>query len=424
MRKKSLVAAVMLGAASLAACSGGDTDDAASGDGPVTITFWNGFTSADRPVLEGLVEEFNDSQDDYTVDMTIIPWDTMYQQLMPAYQAGEGPTLVAMDPARLPGYASRGVLAPMDDLYAPDGPLDPEVLPRASIDATVYEDTQYGAPMSAGAGMLYWNKTLFANAGLTEPPTTLEEMADYAAQITAIDPNDETKSVYGIALPDHESLSPWPVLLWAEGGGIYDDEGSRSLLAEPESVETMQYWADKIRNEHISPVGLSGADADALLLGGRAAMHIAGPWLSSGMVEAGIDYGVVPVPSGSEGQFSPAVSVNIHLDADASEAEKEASYAFLEYWNSTEVQQQWAVGTSYPPNRSDIPVEDLAENPTSVAFTEAVNPKFYQAGLLDFADLERNVVTPTFQRIFAGEGEVQDLLEQAAEQIDAQLGAS
>src|SRR5665647_245191 len=417
MRKSMVLSAVAAGSLLLTACAGSG-DDGGGASGPVTLTFWNGFTSSDRPVLEGLVEEFNNSQDDYVVEMTIQPWDTMYQKLMPAYQAGEGPTLVAMDPARLPGYASRGVLAPMDDLYGEDG-LDPEVLPQASLDATMYDGMQYGAPMSASAGMLYWNKTLFAQAGLTEPPTTLEEMADMAAQITSIDPSDETKSVYGIVLPDHDSLSPWPVFFWADGGGIYTEDSGSSTLDDPATIETMEYWADRIHNDKISPIGLSGGDADALLLAGRAAMHIGGPWLSSGMNEAGIDYGVVPVPAGKVEQVAPAVSVNIHLAEDATAEQKAGAYEFLKYWNTTEVQTDWAIGTSYPPNRSDVLEEDLAENPTSIAFMDAGNARFYQAGIADFADIEVNIIAPTIQRVLAGEGTVEDLFTAAAEQINA-----
>ncbi|ACQ79778.1 extracellular solute-binding protein family 1 [Beutenbergia cavernae DSM 12333] len=403
------------GALTLAACAsgGGDAGDDGGQAGPVEITFWNGFTSSDRPIVEQLVAEFNDSQDDYRVRMEIQPWDTMYSKLMPAYQAGEGPTLVAMDPARTPAYVERGVLAPVDDFYG-DGALDAATLPEASLEANMYDGVQYGVPMSAGAGMLYWNADIFAAAGIEGPPETWAELADVAVQLTEGDQ-------YGLPIADHEALSLWPTLFWADGGGIFTDDSSASLLGDDATVATMEFWTDLVQNEGISPAGLSGADADALMLAGSAAMHMTGPWLSSGLTEAGINWEVAPLPAGTSGQFSPAVIVNMHLDANATDAEREAARAFVTHWNSPEAQTTWAVGTSYPPNRTDIPASDLAENPTSAAFTEAIGPRFYQAGLLNFADLDANVVTPTIQRVLAGEGTAADLFPEAAEQLDSQI---
>jgi multiple sugar transport system substrate-binding protein len=415
----SLVAAAAL-VVGLAGCgSGGAGGDAGS---KTTLTFWNGYTSSDRQFVEELVSRFNESQDEYEVSMTISPWDTMYQKLMPAYQAGQGPTIVAMDAARAPGYIERGVLAPVDDAYGEDG-LDPETLPAASLESTTWDGEQYGVPFGATGSMLYYNKTLFAEAGIEEPPATIEEMGEIAARVTSIDPNDETKSTYGLALPTHESLSPWPVLFWAAGGGVYSEDNSESLLDSPETIAAMEYWANLVKEEQISPAGISGGDADGLLLSGRVAMEIAGPWLSAGLAEAGIDYGVVPVPEGPADQFSNAVSVNMHLDASASEQEIEGAYEFFKFWNSIESQTYWAVTTSYPPNRTDVPAEDIAENPTAAAFQQAVNPKFYQPALPEFAEIESNIIEPAYQRILGGQGEVADILTDAAAQMNEILTA-
>lgn len=408
----------------LAACSsgGGEPTSSSGGGSPsggsgevTTITFWNSYTSSDRPAVEELVRRFNDSQDQYQVDMTIQPNDVLSDTLLPAYNAGEGPTIVTIDASLVPAYVEQGVFQPVDDFY--DGAVSADVLPKASLDATTYDGKQWGVPFGATPTMLYWNKALFAAAGLDAAPTTMDEMADDAVALT-----DAGKGQYGIAIPDREAPSTWAVLLWSNGGGIVSEDRSHSTFGDPESVEAVTRWSGLMRDQGISPIGMNGVEGDTLFGAGKAAMLINGPWASTGFKEAGIDFGIAPVPAGSATQTSVAISTNVHLNAKATDAEKAAAYAFLEFWNSVESQTYWAVQTGYPPNRSDVDPATLAENPTAQAYAAKTNSQFYLGGLAKYAQIDSDVVIPTIQRITNGEGDPAQLMSDASAQIDALLG--
>lgn len=408
----------------LAACSSGDdgaapTSGAASSPGAAAgvtmITFWNSYTSSDRPAVEELVRRFNESQDQYKVDMTIQPNDVLSDTLLPAYNAGQGPTIVTIDASLVPAYVEQGVFQPVDDFY--DGAVSADVLPKASLDATTYDGKQWGVPFGATPTMLYWNKTLFAEAGITEPPATMDEMAEDAVKLT-----DASKGQYGIAIPDREAPSTWAVLLWANGGGIVSEDRTHSVFGDPASVEAVEKWSGLMRNEGISPIGMNGVEGDTLFGAGKAAMLINGPWASTGFKDGGIDFGIAPVPAGKATQTSVAISTNVHLNAKATEAEKAAAYAFLEFWNSVESQTYWAVQTGYPPNRSDIDPSTLSENPTAQAYAAKTNSQFYLGGLAKYAQIDSDVVIPTIQRITNGEGDTAQLMQDASKQIDALLG--
>lgn len=414
-RWRTTLAALTAGAAALSLAACGGSSAGSDSDGRTTITFWNSYTASDRPAVEELVKDFNDSQDQYQVDMTIQPGDVLTKTLLPAYQSGKGPTLVALDASMVPSYAKMGVIQPVDDAYG-DGGLDASLLPKASLDATTYQGKQYGIPFGATPTMLYWNKTLFAAAGITEPPTTLEEMAADAVTLT-----DESTGQYGIALADREAPSAWATFLWAGGGGIVSDDGTTSTFGDPASIQAMTTWGDLVTKQHVSPVGLNGVDGDTLFGAGKAGMLINGPWVSAGLTEAGLDYGITPVPAGSVEQTSIAISTNLHLNAEASAQEKRAAYAFADFWNSTDSQTTWSVKTGYPPNRSDVPASALAANPTAAAFAGKSNSRFYLGGLLKASQIDSDVVVPTIQRITAGEGTAADLMPAAAQQIDALL---
>lgn len=405
----------------LSACGGGSSSSSGSGDdGPTTITFWNSFTSDDRPAVEALVKKFNASQQGVTIKMTVMPADVLGQKLLPAYASGKGPTLTTLDASQLPEYASKGVIAPVDDAYGSGG-LDKSVLPKASLDSTTWKGKQYGVPFSATGTMLYYNKKLFAAAGIANPPSTMAELADDAVKLTKYAPGKESSNQYGFIIPDHASVSVWSVLMWDDGGGVLSEDGTKSTFGDAATVKSVTYWSDLMKNKHISPAGLGGTDTDALFAAGRAGMYINGPWASTGFTKAGIDFGVAPIPAGTAAQTANAISVNLHLNAKASDAQKAAAKKFFVFWNSKESQTYWSTHSAYPPNDTTIPASALSANPVSATFTQAKGARFYLQGQLKATQIDNNVVIPTIQKITTGKGSPAQLLPDAAKQIDSLL---
>ncbi|GAB3618308.1 ABC transporter substrate-binding protein [Okibacterium endophyticum] len=420
MKRKIFAAAgiVAVAATALAACSGPGENTA---DGPTTITFWNSFTADDRPAVEALVERYNESQDDVVVELNIMPGDVMGQKLLPAFQSGTGPTIVAVDPSQVPGFAEKKVIQPVDALYE-DGHLDPSQLPEAQIAATTWNDERYGVPMSAATAMLYYNKTLLSAAGIPEPAKTLEELADQAVALTEYVEGKDTTNQYGFVIADHAAVPVWASLLWSWGGGVVSADGTESLLGSSESIAAAEYWVDLIRNQHISPVGLSGVDAGAIFQAGRAAYVIEGPWAATGYRDAGVDFGVATVPEGPAEQSSVAVGASMTLNSDVNDAERDAAYDFMAFWNSVESQTYWSIETSYPPNRTDIDPADISENPTAVAFAQPQDAAFFPGGpVVDFAKVFDDIFIPALQKMTNGEGAPADVLPSASDQIDALL---
>ena len=211
----------------------------AGGTGAVTLTFWNGFTGPDRPVLEELVAKFNETHPGVRVEMNVMPWDVLFQKMPAAYNAGRGPDLAAFDTARLAMYASRGFLAPVDDWYV--GSAAAAALHKQAAESTLYRGHRYGLPFTFTPVLLFYNRKLFREAGLDpdRPPATWQEWQDYALRLTKFTEGSSTPSQYGLAIPDHECIQIWPILLWGNGGDILSADGTRpavifSVLDAPE----------------------------------------------------------------------------------------------------------------------------------------------------------------------------------------------
>lgn len=417
LHKLLVAAAAMVTVLPLAACGDDGSAGTTERDGPTTITFWNGFTASDRPVVEKIVSNFNGSQSDYEIDMTIQPWDVFYQKLLPAYSADEGPTLAGFNALYFPGYSSKKVLATTDD-FLKEWNDAPTLRPDATA-ATVYEGENYGVPMSAASTMLYYNKDLLTEAGYDAPPKTLEELATMAVKLTKYDEKKPSNSVYGLALPDHAAVSTWTVFMQANGGGIVSEDGKQSLFDSPASVETMTTWTDLVRDQHISPVNLGGVEADNLFGAGKAAMYINGPWASSGFTEAKVDYAVAPVPAGTTKQTATLDANSFGIYAEASDQQRAGAEAFIKYWNSKEQQLVWALGTGNAPSRTDITAEELEENPNSVSFSQAGSAQLSFPGQVNFQRMDTEVLTPTVQKINSGEGTADELMRAGSQQIQS-----
>ena len=266
-----LVFSVLLGGGSLGSAP-------ARASSPVTLTFWNGFTGPDEPAVVALVNQFNATHPDIQVKMTIEPWDTVYEKLPLSLRVSQGPDIAGIGNNYIPQYAKAGLIQPIDSVYDSTG-INPKVIPAGLLQVMRYNGQYYAAPMSFDTIMLYWNKTLFAKAGLTSAPTT---WAAWQADAVKLSVHANGADQYGIALGDHDTAPNWSILIWDNGGDFVSPDQKQSVFDSPQAVAAVSQWANLIRNNRISPPGLGGADADKLFQTQKAAMEMTGPWATSG----------------------------------------------------------------------------------------------------------------------------------------------
>ena len=408
------VAAVL----ALAGCTGGDAGD--DGDGPVELTFWHGYTEADGDVLQQIVDDFNASQDDVEITTEVKTWAVIDDTLLPALSADEGPDIVAMPAERLPVYADRGAFVDLADWYDSDDSNTDALNPQAVAMVTV-DGAPYGVPTGFVPLSVFYNKALFTAAGITEFPQTWDEWRAAAEQLTVDADGDGTPEQYGLALPDHDTVANglWPTLFYGAGGDIVED-GSTAVIDSDENREALDYWVSAIRDGKISPTGLDGIGADELFSSGKAAMHVGGPWMASIATDSGIDYGIAAVPAGPEAQAASAIGVAMGVTAQAGEAEAEGAEAFFAYFFDPDVATQWSLGSGWPPLRTDIPADAVADNPTVVALTEiAPTSRALLPGVVNSVDV-LDAVDDLTQRAVAGE-DLDELLTAAQGEIQSAL---
>ncbi|ACZ20277.1 ABC-type sugar transport system, periplasmic component [Sanguibacter keddieii DSM 10542] len=415
-RIPSLVAASLtLALVSLTACSSDGSSDA---DGPVELTFWHGYTEADGDVLEQIVDDFNAAHDgEITITTQVNPWAVIDDTFLPALSADNGPEIVAMPAERLPVYADRGAFVDLDDFYDADEATP--ALNTGALDMVTVDGTRYGVPTGFVPLTMFYNKALFDAAGV-EVPTTWDEWVTAAEALTVDQDGDGTPEQYGLALADHATVGNgvWPSLFYGNGGAIVED--GKAVVDSPENAETLEFWHDAITAGKISPTGVDGVSGDGLFSSGRAAMYIGGPWMATVSEENGVDYGIAPIPAGPQEQAASAIGVSMALTEQADQAQQEAAQEFFSYFLSQQEATTWALGSGWPPLRTDVPASDVAENPVVAALTEqAALGRPLLPGVVNSTDVLTAVDTLT-QRAMAGDP-VDALLAEAQTAVQAAL---
>ena len=408
-------AAVLL----LAGCAAGSDSDSTN-DGPTELTFWHGYTEADGDVLEQIVDEFNSSQDEVVISTETKTWAVIDDTLLPALSAGDGPDIVAMPAERLPVYAARGAFASLDDFYA-DPDSNTENLNSGAVEMETVEGTRYGVPTGFVPLAVYYNKALFEAAGVSEPPATWDEWVASAKALTIDDNGDGTPEQYGVVLPDHATVANglWPSLFYGNGGDIVEG-GDTAVIDSPENAETLEFWRSAIVDDKISPTGVDGIGADEVFSSGKAAMTVGGPWMVFIAADNGIDYGIAPIPSGPEAQAASAIGVSMAITAQDDPAKQAAAEEFFAYFLNDENSVAWSLGSGWPPLRTDIPADAVAENTTVAALTEQTElGRPLLPGVVNSVDV-LTAVDELTQKVIAG-GDIEALLAEAQTAIQTAL---
>lgn len=422
-RIPATAAACVALALGLAACSepaATDDDEAPAEESaePVALTFWHGYTEADGDVLEQIVADFNAAHDTIIITTEINPWAVIDDTLLPALSAGTGPQIVAMPAERLPVYADRGAFAELDDFYADFEGTD--ALNQGALDMVTVDGVAYGVPTGFVPLAMFYNKALFEEAGITEPPADWDEWVETARALTKDEDGDGTPEQYGVVLPDHATVANgvWPSLFYGNGGQIVED--GQAVIDSPENAETLEFWYDAIAEDKISPTGVSGIDGDGLFSSGRVGMYLGGPWMAFIAEENGIDYGIAAVPAGPVEQAASAIGVSMAITEQADAAQRAAAEEFFAYFLEQEQAVTWALGSGWPPLRTDVDEATLSENPTLVALTEQAEfGRPLLPGVVNSTDVLAAVDDLT-QRAMAGEP-IPELLAQAQAAIQSAL---
>ena len=344
MRLKRMTSAVALSvmAASLAAC-GSDESGSGSGSGEATtLTYWasNQGTSLenDMEVLQPQLDAFTE-QTGVEVDVEVVPWSDLLNRILAATASGEGPDVLNIGNTWSASLQATGALMPFDDAAMEQiGGADRFL--SGSLSATGAEGQPPTAvPLYSLAYGLYYNKAMFAEAGITEPPATWEELVAVGQQLTT--PDRWGMSIEGGSIS--ENVHDVFVFAKQRGGDFFDSDGEPTFDT-PENVAGIKQYVDLIQTDKITNPSnaeySNGTEALADFASGKSAMVMwqaaAGSLQELGMNPDDIGVAPIPAPAGADDVSSIVAGINLAVFENTENPEE--ALDFVEFMTSTENQ--------------------------------------------------------------------------------------
>ncbi len=223
-RRASVGVAVAAAAAlALAGCSssGGSGSSAGGSGGTTTLKlvvadYGTGPSNTSAKYWANIVTAFEKAYPDIKVNVTTIPWTNFDSEVQTMIQNKQYPDITEGD--YFSNYASDGLLYPASDVLSDPGNLLQTFKASDSVNGV-----QYGMPFTTSSRTLFYNKKLFAQAGITSAPQTWAEIETDAAKITKL-------GDIGFGLPLGNEEAQAESLLWMLGdGGGYQTDGKYTI---------------------------------------------------------------------------------------------------------------------------------------------------------------------------------------------------
>ena len=410
--------------------AGGDTEEpeteaAAQTDsaGPVKISFWNSFTGADGDMLTDLVNRYNEENTDgITVEMDIS--SDFDSQLSTAFAAGTGPTMILSSSAYRFTYGD--YMQDISDVFDKTD-LDEADFILSYLDYCSEGDKLYFVPFQIVGYYMYWNKDLFQAAGLDpeSPPATWDEWAAYAQKIT-----DESKNVYGSGISYDYAYQIAHIMQRFGGLAVTGENGNwkANFAGNSGYIDFLNMYREMVDNGY-NPLE---ADTDSMASAGQIGMTVGGPWVTAGLDTAGINYGIGLIPTGNAGDMNSVEVLGFSVTTAASDAEKEAAYKFIEWWNTENAQGsspalEWSVANGFPAYTYSVQEKDEYKASAKLSAMSAANPDAPTDFIVDssFPGINAviaDVIPEMINAVAFGESSVEEALEKAqtaAEKITA-----
>ncbi len=273
------------------------TAPAVAKSGNVTFAFWNGLTGADGVVMDGLLQQFG-QETGIKVEQQRVQWSDLYAKLQVAVPAGEGPDLQLMHPTEIPHFARDGIIESIDENTASQKGFKGGDYIETIWNAGTYQNKRYGLPLDVPQYVMFVNKNLFKNAGLTEAngdpkvPKNHDELVATGKKLT----QGDTYGFYWGGTGGTAGFA-WGFfnVLWQNGANVFQPDLKTSALTSPEAIEAAEMFGSFFSRDKISPP-LGGNPRDAFIAG-KLAMWIGGSWNFTGLKDVPFEVAYAPTPA-------------------------------------------------------------------------------------------------------------------------------
>ncbi|MFI2506747.1 ABC transporter substrate-binding protein [Streptomyces sp. NPDC018972] len=306
IRAAATGAVILSLALAASACGGGSSTGGGSDDSPKELTYWASNQGAsievDKKVLQPELDKF-EKQTGIKVKLEVVPWSDLLNRILTATTSGQGPDVLNIGNTWSASLQATGALLPWDAKnFDKIGGRDRFV--DSALGSTGVEGQDPAAvPLYSMAYALYYNKQMFADAGIDGPPATWDELVAAGKKLSG-------DGKWGLGMEGSnpsENIHHAFVFAKQHGADFFTADGEADFTNDGAVAAVKQYVDLMAKDKIIAPGNAEYAQNQSVsdFAKGRTGMLLwqsaSANLTSQGMSEDAYGIAPVPVQSGTPG---------------------------------------------------------------------------------------------------------------------------
>ena len=319
---------------------------------PRTVTFWHCFGGTIGEAIQEIVDAFNASQDEIEVVAQYQgAYDDTLTKLKAALPAGEGPDVFQMFELGTCYLAGTDYVIPFQDMLDKDPYISLNQVEGVLRNYYTVNGKMMCIPINPSSPVMYYNKTAFERAGITDVPTTFAEIEAIADQLTGVEGNPQ----YAMGL----SIYGWffEALLVGSGHYYVDNENGRTAPATKIEYDTngggqlvMESWKRLVDEGVCFNYGVDNDSSKAAFMAGDTAITFESTaQLTTITNGSSFEVGAAMLPSVLDERVDRAIigGGNLWLVNSGNEQRMADAWTFMKFMASAEPAAEFSMATGY-----------------------------------------------------------------------------
>lgn len=318
-------------------------------DGKVEIEFWHAMSGAGQETLDSIVDEFNNSQEDYHVNAEFQgSYEESLTKLRTVGGTANAPAITQVFEVGTKYMIDSGFIEPMHTFIEKDqydlSQLEENILNYYKVDGQLYS-----MPFNSSTPVMVYNKDAFKAAGLDpeKAPETFQEVIDAAAKLKTDDMAGFSMLTYGWFFEQ----------LVATQGGLYvnEDNGrsgdaTEALFNGEEGLKVFKFLEEMNKAGTFGNFGTNWDDIRSAFSTEKVAMYMDSSAGVADMIEnSPFEVGVAYIPYADDVERNGVVigGASLWMSKGIAEEQQDAAWEFMKFLTTPEIQAKWHLETGY-----------------------------------------------------------------------------
>ncbi|MCX5251600.1 extracellular solute-binding protein [Streptomyces sp. NBC_00201] len=362
-RQRRLTAAALTAlavAVSATACSSGSGSTDTKGAGSGTYTVWDPYPQFDKTSPWAKLLDQCGTKAGVKIKRTAFDTSDLGNKSLLAAQQGNSPDVLIVDNPVVSTLAEAGVLTTTDDSKLDTSKIDPNLLAAGQSGGKTY-----GMPIGANTLALYYNKKVLKAAGVdVSSVKDWKSLTAALAKVKSAGKKGITFSAIGTEEGSFQFL-PW---FWGSGAKLTELDSSQAVSA-------LSLWKDWLKQGYAPNSVLNNTQTTSWqeFAGGDYAFSENGTWQLANAKKAGLDYGVLPIPTATGGNAAaPTGGEFVTLPVQKDTGRYGTSEKLVTCLTSTDNLNNTDTALSYVAPTSEVQDKQVAANAELKPWVEAV----------------------------------------------------